>query len=165
MVESQFCETLSMQVPNANIRSTSYYIAQTQVHCAKCGRQTRVLALAVPPNHEMQVEGEWQNVDAYALIFYVAELPEAVSRQMLERAPAFRPDCGEDPTGSHWANHCEHCGGLFSEDELHCEPGGFMPSRTQEAEAIFLSHVPEEFSACAAGYALQPEFFATMRRR
>jgi adenine-specific DNA methylase len=154
-----------MEVPNANIRATSYYIAEMRVRCAKCGRQVPVFALGVPPNHELQVEGEWQNVDANALIFHVTELPEAVCRQMLERSPAFRLQLGQDAADLHWANHCEHCGGLFSEDELHCEQGGFMPSRAQEAEAIFLSQVLEEFSACAAGYALEPEFFATMRRR
>jgi hypothetical protein len=154
-----------MQVPNANVRSSSYYIAQMHVRCAKCGGQARVLALAVPPNHEMQVDGEWQSVDANALIFYVTELSDAVSLRLRERSPAFRLDRDQDPVDSHWTNHCEHCGGLFSDDELHCEPGGFMPSRTLDAEAIFLSHVSESLSACAAGYALEPEFFASMRRR
>src|SRR5258707_508966 len=65
-----------MQVPNANIRSPSYYIAEMQARCAKCGRQARVLALAVPPNHEILVDGEWQNLDGDAFIFYAAELPE-----------------------------------------------------------------------------------------
>jgi hypothetical protein len=58
-----------MQIPNANIRSSSYYIAQMQARCAKCGRQAPVFALAVPPNHEILVEGEWQNVDGNALSF------------------------------------------------------------------------------------------------
>jgi hypothetical protein len=155
-----------MQVPNANIRSSSYYIAQMQARCAKCGRQTRVLALAVPPNHEIQVDGEWQNVDGNAFIFYVAELPDAVARHLFERSPAFRLQRGqgEDLADSHWVNHCEHCAEPFSDDELHCEPGGFMPSRAEEAEAIFLSPINEDFSASAAGNALAPEFFASMRR-
>ena len=153
-----------MQVPNANIRSPSYYIAEMQARCAKCGRQARVLALAVPPNHEILVDGEWQNLDGDAFIFYVAELPDAVSRQLFERSPAFRLQQGQDPADSHWVNHCEHCAEPFSDDELHCEPGGFMPSRALEAEAIFLSRIDEGFSASAAGYALAPEFFASMRR-
>ncbi len=153
-----------MQVPNANIRSPSYYIAEMQARCAKCGRQARVLALAVPPNHEILVEGEWQNVDGDAFVFYVAELPDAVSRHLFERSPAFRLQQGEDPADSHWINHCEHCAEAFSDDELHCEPGGFMPSRALDAEAISLSRIDEGFSASAAGYALAPEFFASMRR-
>jgi len=155
-----------MQVPNANIRSPSYYIAEMQARCAKCGRQARVLALAVPPNHAILVDGEWQNVDADALIFYVAELPDAVARHLFERSPAFRLQRGQDqdPDDSHWLNHCEHCAEAFSDDELHCEPGGFMPSRVEEAEAIFLSRIDEGFSASAAGYAPAPEFFESMRR-
>jgi hypothetical protein len=39
-----------------------------------------------------------------------------------------------------------------------------MPSRALEAEAISLSRIDEGFSASAAGYALAPEFFASMRR-
>jgi hypothetical protein len=153
-----------MQVPNANIRSPSYYIAEMQARCAKCGRQSRVLALAVPPNHEIQVDGEWQSVDGDAFIFYVAELPDAVSRHLYERSPAFRLQGGQDPADSHWINHCEHCAEPFSDDELHCEPGGFMPSRVEEAEAILLARIDEGFSASAAGYAPAPEFFESMRR-
>ena len=153
-----------MQVPNANIRSPSYYIAEMQARCAKCGRQARVLALAVPPNHEIQVDGEWQNVDGNAFIFYVAELPDVVSRHLFERYPAFRLQRGQDPADSHWVNQCGHCAEPFNDDELHCEPGGFMPSRVEDAEAIFLSRIDEGFSASAAGYALDPEFFASMRR-
>ena len=52
---------------------------------------------------------------------------------------------------------------VFSEDELHCEPGGFMPSDALEAQGISLTQVEQPFSACAAGYALDPEFFAAMR--
>ena len=164
MVESQFREALTMQVPNANIRSSSYYIAEMQARCAKCGRQSRVFALGVPPNHEIHVDVEWQNIDGNAFIFYVAELPDAVNRRLFGRSPAFRLQRGQDPADSHWVNHCEHCAEPISDEELHCEPGGFMPSRVEEAEAISLSHIDESFSAHAAGYALAPEFFASMRR-
>jgi hypothetical protein len=46
---------------------------------------------------------------------------------------------------------------------LHCELGGFMPSDVLEAQAISLTLVRQAFSAVAAGYALEPEFFASMR--
>ena len=72
---------------------------------------------------------------------------------------------GKEAADSHWANHCEHCGSRFSDDDLHCEPGAFMPGGLNEAERIHLTHVAEKFSAAAAGYALDPEFFAAMRRR
>jgi hypothetical protein len=165
VVESQFPEAMTMQVPNANVRSSGYYIVETQARCASCGRQALVLALAVPTSHEIQVDGEWQDAEGNALIFDVAELPDAVSRHLLLRSTAFRLHCGQDLADTRWLNHCDHCGEPFSDDELHCEPGGFMPSSEAEAQGIFLSRIEEDFSACAAGYALEPEFFALLRRR
>src|ERR1700722_3807337 len=154
-----------MQLPNANIRSSSYLIAETQVQCARCSGTARVLAIGLPPNHEALTDGEWQTVDANAFIFYVGGLPDAVSRLLVEHSAEFHRTRGTDPAESHWANHCPHCAGVFSDDELHCEPGGFMPSSTLQAQAISLTKVDQLFRAFAAGYALEPEFFASMRRR
>jgi hypothetical protein len=80
-------------------------------------------------------------------------------------APLFSRKWGEGQRNPYWANHCEHCGSMFSDDALHCEPGGFMPTQPAEAEAIVLCQVAEEFSANAAGYALDPEYFSLIRRR
>jgi hypothetical protein len=154
-----------MQLPDANLRSSSYLTAETQVQCTQCSRPARVLAIALPPNHESLTDGEWQTVDANAFIFYVSGLSDAVSRLLAEHSAEFRRTSGTDPAESHWANHCPNCAGVFSDDELHCEPGGFMPSSTLEAQAISLTEVEQAFSAFAAGYALEPEFFASMRRR
>jgi hypothetical protein len=154
-----------MQLPDANIRSSGYLIAEMQAPCARCGRPCRVLALALPPEHEMLADGEWQKVDANAFIFYVASLPRAVSRLVLERSADFYQTRSDDPAESHWANHCSRCTAVFSDDVLHCEPGGFMPGDALEAQAISLTYVPQAFSAFASGYAPDPEFFASMRRR
>jgi hypothetical protein len=154
-----------MSVPGANIRSSSYYVAETQAQCAQCGRYCRVLGLALPPNHETLDDGEWQQVEANAFIFHIAALPDAVGRHLLEHAAGFHQTCGDDPSESFWANHCPHCASVFSDDALHCEPGGFMPSDALEAQSISLTHVRQAFSALAAGYALEPEFFASMRVR
>jgi hypothetical protein len=154
-----------MPVPSANIRSSSYYVAETQARCAQCGQCCRVLGLALPPNHETLDEGEWQKVEANAFIFHIAVLPDAVSRRLLEYSAGFHQTCCDDPSESFWANHCPHCASVFGDDELHCEPGGFMPSDALESQAISLTHVQQAFSATAAGYALEPEFFASMRVR
>ena len=154
-----------MPVPTANIRSSSYYVAATQARCAQCGQPCRILGLALPSNHETLDDGEWQKVEANAFIFYIAGLPDAVSRHLLEYSAGFHQTHVDDPSGSFWANHCPHCASVFSDDELHCEPGGFMPSDVPEAQAISLAHVRQAFSALAAGYALEPEFFASMRVR
>jgi hypothetical protein len=154
-----------MQLPNANIRSSSYFIAETQVQCAQCSRPARVLGIGLPQNHESLTDGEWQTVEASAFIFYVGGLPDAVARLLAEYSAEFHLTARTDPAESHWANHCPHCAAVFSDDELHCEPGGFMPSTTLEAQAISLTKVEQAFSAFASGYALDPEFFASMRRR
>jgi hypothetical protein len=154
-----------MQPVNTNIRSSSYYIAETESQCAQCRRSVRVLALGLPRGHEMRVDDEWQGVDANAFIFHVGALPEPVGRLLLQRSAAFHRTDGEDPAESAWANHCPHCAGVFNDDELHCEPGGFMPHSIAEAQTISLTKVDQALSAFAAGYALAPEFFASMRRR
>jgi hypothetical protein len=154
-----------MALPSANVRSSSYYVAETRARCAQCGDLCRVLGLALPPNHETLDDGEWQKVDANAFIFHIAALPDAVSRHLLEQSADFRQTCVDDPSEPSWANHCPHCACVLRDDELHCEPGGFMPSDALEAQAISLTHVRHAFSALAAGYALEPEFFASMRVR
>jgi hypothetical protein len=151
-----------MPLPGANIRSSSYYVAETHARCAQCGHTCRVLGLALPPNHETLDDGEWQKVEANAFIFYIAWLPDAVSRHLLEFSAGFHQTCGDEPSESFWANHCPHCASVVSDDDLHCEPGGFMPSDALEAQAISLTRVQQAFSALAAGYALEPEFFAAM---
>jgi len=147
-----------MQVPDANIRSSSYYIAETQAQCPACGRWTRVLALALPAPHEILIEDEWQPADVGAFLFYLTELPEEV-RHLLQTFSFFRLSGVEDASDPCWANHCEHCDAPVSDDELHCEPGGFMPGHADEAQTISLIEVRQAFRAVAAGYAVDPEFF------
>jgi hypothetical protein len=153
-----------MQVPDANIRSSSYYIAETSVRCLSCDQWTRVLALALPAPHEILVEDEWQPANVSAFLFYVTELPEEV-RHLVQASGFFRLSLTEDASDPCWGNHCEHCDALVSDDELHCEPGGFMPGHAHEAQAISLLEVRQAFRAVAAGYAVDPEFFVHMRKR
>jgi hypothetical protein len=153
-----------MQVPDANIRSSSYYIAKTEAQCLSCDRWTRVLALALPAPHEILIEDEWQPADVSAFLFYVTELPEEV-RHLLQTSSFYRLSRVEDASDPCWANHCEHCDALVSDDELHCEPGGFMPGHADDAQAISLIEVRQAFRAVAAGYAVDPDFFVHMRKR
>ena len=153
-----------MQVSDANIRSASYYIAETEAQCLSCGQWTRVLALALPAPHEVLIEDEWQAANVSAFLFYVTELPEE-ARQRLQRFSFFRLSRMEDASDPCWANHCEHCDALVSDDELHCEPGGFMPGDAQEAQDISLFAIAEPFRAVSAGYAGDPEFFELIAKR
>ena len=154
-----------MQVPDANVRSSSYYIAQTSVQCLSCDQWTRVLALALPAPHEVLIEGEWQPANVSAFLFYVTELPEEVRYLLTQISSFFRLIRVEDASEPCWANHCEHCDALVGDDDLHCEPGGFMPGHAGEAQAISLFEVRQAFRAVAAGYAADPEFFVHIRKR
>ena len=154
-----------MQAPHANIRSSSYYIAQTSVQCLSCGQWTRVLALALPAPHEILIEEEWQAADVGAFLFYVSELPEGVRVHLTQASSLFRPTRGPESSDPYWANHCECCGEPVNDDELHCEPGGFMPGHVDEAQTISLVEVRQAFRAVAAGYAVDPEFFVHTPKR
>lgn len=154
-----------MQLADANIRASSYLLAETLVQCAHCTGSCRVVALGLRPGHEVLVDDEWQSVDANAFIFHISTLPDPVGRVLLERSATFRPTSSDDRAESSWFNHCPDCAAVLSDDELHCEPGGFMPGSIEEAQAISLTQVEQPFSAVAAGYALEPEYFASMRGR
>jgi hypothetical protein len=163
---------------DANVRSQAYYVARTQGRCWHCGLSTRLLALAIPDHHET-LDGDtqadagcgepasnaWQPANANAFLFYVGHLPDGVQCRLIQLSPFFRLAHSPATLSSYWANHCEHCGTLLGDHELHCEPeGAFMPSSEAAAAHIQLLQVPEPFQAVAAGYALEPEFFGFMRK-
>jgi hypothetical protein len=163
---------------DANVRSQTYYVARTNVRCRHCGWSTRLLALAIPDNHETldedsQAEADcgepaskaWQPANANAFLFYVERLPDHVQGRLNQLSQFFRLAHSAVTLSSYWANHCEHCGTLLGDHELHCEPdGAFMPSSAAAAANIQLLQIPEPFQAAAAGYALEPEFFGFMRK-
>jgi ribosomal protein S14 len=163
---------------DANVRSQTYYVARTNMRCRHCGSPTGLLALAVPDGHETLDEdaqadagcGEpaseaWQPANADAFLFYVGCLPEGVQGRLNQLSQCFRLAHSAATSSSYWANHCEHCGSLLGDHELHCElDGAFMPSSEAAAANIQLMHIHEPFQAAAGGYALDPEFFGFMRK-
>jgi hypothetical protein len=140
--------------------------------------QTRLLALAMPENHETldaetdadadadseSVPLAWQRANMRALLFYVQELPGEVQQRLTGILPSFRLAHSPATLNSYWANHCEHCGSLLGDHELHCEPdGAFVPASEAAAANIQLMLIESPFEAAAAGYAFEPEFFGFMR--
>jgi hypothetical protein len=163
---------------DANVRSQTYYVARTSARCRHCGLSTRLLALAMPHNHET-LDGDaqpdtdcgepasdaWQRSAVNAILFYVERLPDDVQDRLNRISPFFRLAHSAATLNSYWANHCEHCGTLLGDHELHCEPdGAFMPSSEAAAANIQLQQIQEPFEAVAAGYAFEPEFFGFMRK-
>ncbi len=160
----------AIPLPDASVRSPTYYVARTTALCPACGLTTRLLALALPPLHEIldaessDVQDDWQRSDANAFLFYVEQLPEDVQRRLEQLSPHFRLAQSVATQSIYWANHCEHCGTLLGDHELHCEPdGAFAPSSEAAAATIELLKTNEPFEAAASGYALEPEFFGSMR--
>ena len=163
---------------DANVRSQTYYVARTNALCWHCGWSTGVLALAMPRNHETleaDTQGDadggesasdaWQRAAVNAILFYVARLPDDVRRRLNRISPFFRLAHSAATVNRYWANHCEHCGSLLGDHELHCEPGGaFMPSSEAAAADIRLLEIEEPCAAAAAGYSVEPEFFGLMRK-
>ena len=170
-------------IPAANVRSRSFYVARSHAQCRRCGKSTRLLALAMPTNHEtldpdIETANEsggpecgdpgpqaWQRANCNAFIFLVDDLPEHIQRRLIQLSPHFRQAYSEETLNSYWANHCEHCAALQDDHPLHCEPGGaFMPSNVEAAANIELLEVPVRLEASAGGYAVEPAFFDSMRR-
>ena len=163
---------------DANVRSQTYYIACTNARCWHCGAAIRLLGLAIPDGHETldddaranpdggeSASNAWQLGTANALLFYVGWLPDEVQRRLSRLSRVFRLAHSAATSSSYWANHCEHCGTLLGDHELHCEPdGAFMPPSEAAAANIHLLLIHEPLQAVAAGYAPDPEFFNFMRK-
>ena len=160
-----------------NLRSPSYYVARTNAACRNCGLSTRLLALALPRTHETLENGSpagealpdepgtdtWQHADVDAFLFYVEQLPHHVQRQLRQISPGYRQARSAATQSVYWVNHCEHCGALLDDYELHCEPeGAFMPCSEAEAGKIHLLQILEPIEALAAGYSPDPVFFGLM---
>jgi hypothetical protein len=152
------------ELHDSNIRSPAFFIARTTAVCGQCGEPTRLIALALPQDHETLDADDWQHANLTAFIFYVVCLPQPVRNQLLQVAPFYRLDRSESTLSSYWSNHCERCDSLQDDHELFCEPdGAFTPTDEKSAAAIELMQVAAQFEAVAAGYAYQPEFFSFMR--
>ena len=156
-------------IDDANVRGPAYYVASARVNCQHCGIATVVMALAVPHDHETrQEDGDiepWQRVSVAAMLFYVTSLPIAVQARLSRLSSRYQPASSDAALGSYWSNHCDHCGVLLGDHDLHCEPdGAFVPSSAAQAQEIQILRIPEPFEAAATGYALEPEFFEFMRK-
>jgi hypothetical protein len=165
-------------LPAANVRSPTYYVARTNVRCWHCGLSAGLLALAIPHDHETldgdtQADADcdesapdaWQRAGLNAFLFYVERLPDGVQDRLNQLSQFFRLAHSAATLNSYWANHCEHCGTLLGDHELHCEPdGAFTPSSEAAAANIQLLRIQEPFEAVAAGYVFEPEFFGFMRK-
>jgi hypothetical protein len=159
---------------NINVRSASYWIARATGECERCGAETRLVALALPPDHQsleldwnIEADGfvayNWETVEWRAFLFYVEYLPAKVRRRLQAASKGYRLAFSERTQGSYWANHCAACGALVEDHDLFCEPdGAFLPMTAASAAAVTLERVDEALEAGAAGCACDPQFLDSM---
>jgi hypothetical protein len=157
-----------------NIRSSRYFIARAVGTCGCCRAPTRLIAVALPPEHETLamdsdagpeelIHDAWQEASCNAFLFYIEYLSDDVQKQLGKISSFYRFDFSAATSGSYWANHCERCGALLEDHDLFCEPtGAFLPTNPSSAAAIELLRIEKPIEAGAAGYACEPEFFASM---
>ena len=149
-----------------DVRSPRYLIASTLGRCTRCGRSTLLVALCLPPGHEVldQIDDIWCAAERHAFLFHVDNLCPSARQRLRAIAPRYDVARSTEE-GSGWLNHCDHCGSSFDDDAMFCEPdGGFLPTSAQSAALIRLMCIDEAIEARAAGIADEPEFFAFMRR-
>jgi len=159
---------------NINVRSSSYWIARATGECDRCRAEVRLVALALPPNHQSleldwDIEADefvgyhWETVEWSAFLFYVEYLPEKVRRRLQEVSKDYRFVLSERTQGSYWANHCAACGALMEDHDFFCEPdGAFLPTTADGAAAVTLERVDETLEAGSVGYACDPQFLESM---
>ena len=157
--------TRKLSEPEMNVRGHPFFLAFTVGCCTGCGRQTALVAIGLPAGHERFDDGQWQRIDAPALLFELEALMPDIAVLLRECCPQFH--AGIDVAGERygWRNHCQSCGQLQSDYWLHCEPGGaFLPLDAEAASRIDLIVVDAAFAAAACGLSDGVPFLDAMRR-
>jgi hypothetical protein len=153
---------------DANVRSQFYFVARANTRCWHCNSLTRVLAFALPRGHEaldQDAPEAWHHANGDALIFFVERLSEVVRSRLVGLSQCYRLSHCSATQSAYWVNHCEKCGEVLSDHELHCEfDGAFMSSSETAASNIQLLRIQEPFEASAAGYSFEPQYFGLVSR-
>jgi hypothetical protein len=114
--------------------------------------------------YESLTEERWICEDAAALLFYVECLSNEAGNVVRELAPRFRVDYSTPVDRNYWVNHCQHCGTIQEDHDLHCEPdAAFLPTSVHAAEQILTVAVQVPFLARAGGISEQLSFLLPTR--
>ena len=161
---------------DANVRSRGYFVVRTSGKCPCCGALTRLIALALPPKHEiLSTEAEersenpapetWEVPGCGALLFYVADLPDSVQHRVAEFSRRYRHAYSAAMQDSYWGNHCGRCNSLLEDHDLFCEPdGAFLPMSGASTPDLELIWIDEFIEAQAGGYSCDPALFVSAAR-
>ncbi len=156
-----------------NVRASRYHIVRSSAACPRCKLEGILVALMVPPEHELRSaemddagpasEPGWETVSSSALLFHLEALPSAVEHRLGEQASTFKRAAGAVSLSGCWANHCSFCSQAWPDEDCFCEPGGaFLPASPEELEKLSIITVAEPFAALVGGYAPDPDFMAAL---
>ena len=144
---------LRLESTTSTSAPSSYWIAHATGECGRCRAATRLVALALPPQHQSLaldwdiekdelVDYSWEAAEWSAFLFYVEYLPEEIRRRLQAASAGYRFAFSERTQGSYWANHCANCGALMEDHDLFCEPdGAFLPTTALSAAAVTLERI------------------------
>lgn len=157
--------------PDINVRSESYFIAQSTKPCWRCHDSTKVYGFVLPAGHEaLMVDEEdderdaWYRYDQPTIVHYVTDLLPSVAARIGAHSGHYRIDFSKTTQSSYWMNHCEQCGIKQGDFEMYCEPqGAFFPMDKRAASLIVLKEFHEPFG-CNASTAYGDHFVDCMRR-
>jgi hypothetical protein len=157
-----------------NLRSERYILARTRCRCESCRAETRVVAVALPPGHELLTldveEGPVKSAgrddapaehrgegsaERHASGEHVWDRApsaaflfhvESLPALVRDRLAAASPGYRHATRGamSYYANHCEACGRTFDDQELFCEPEGAFQPVNEIAAAAIVLTAIEE---------------------
>jgi hypothetical protein len=158
----------------SNLRSERYILARTRCRCGSCRAETRVVALVLPPGHELLTldvsearaesagrdgaqterhgEGSVERWASSEHLWERAPSPaflfhvESLPASVRDRLAAALPGYRHTTCGamSYYANHCEACGRTFDDQELFCEPEGAFQPVNEIAAAAIVLTAIEE---------------------
>ncbi len=154
-----------------NVRAASYFLAESTRECWRCSRETRVLAIMLPADHEaLDVDDdptcdEWQAADEPSVLSYIGQFADPIPARLRALAPHYRRDFSQTTGSSYWMNHCEHCGASQGDFALIEEfDSTFDPTTPERAQQILLREIAEPFAASCGGHTYGIQLFELMRR-
>lgn len=154
-----------------SVRARSYFVAESDIGCWKCGKVFSVNALMLPAGHEDLEPGDdespeaiWYQRHSVGMLTYVTSLPATVAHSLKTLAPNYWVDYSQTTRSEYWMNHCAHCGAKQGDFPLLCEVGSpFRPMDEKSASLVTVRAFDGPFHAIAGLSYSSPCFFNSMR--
>ncbi|MDN3224173.1 DUF5710 domain-containing protein [Pseudomonas nunensis] len=165
--------------PEFCLRSPYYFIVESASDCWRCSRITDVYSFMLPELHK-QFEYAQDEEEEFALdnhmgywvchgyrgtVASVNGLSLSVIKQLRLHTENYKPAYSKAARNTYYMNHCEHCGAKLGDFYMHSEPGGaFFPTSPEQAEAMILHQVNEQFDANGGVGCATDDFMDCMQR-